>query len=429
MRRSPAKWALPFLVGFEWWVIQGTRSPGFALWSQIGPAFLYSLLVIGPAAAAFAGLRAWSERRPSLDDLMVTSALDPIARQSVAVFGDVAWVGVAYLVTLGAVVATVAPQASWGGPDVAMLTAGFLAVWACGSIGWLIGWLMPSRTTGPIVGVALYLLMGLALSLDSTWQVLSPSGAPRSLRPTEQLKTGFGWWQAAWFTGIALTGLAAAALLARSRHSRWLVGSGALMAAIAAMVLIPGGVGRSKVVDPPQVCEQGEIELCYHPAFASGMAEVKRAVVETIAPLVEAGVLPPMAVMEEVTPVPVEDPQWVPFSPWGGPDEISLSVAEWAVSTSECSSSSPDIPDESSSLARSVIKNWLVVQAGYNPAAMVTISDASGRREATLEEVVDPESLMAIKRFVELSRDQQVSWLAANFNQLRHCATNADDLP
>jgi len=325
MWRSHAKWALPFLVGFEWWIVNELRSPEFALWSQIGPAFLYSILVVGPVAAAFAGLRASAERRPSLDDLMMTTARDPVARQWVAAFGDVSWVAVAYLITLGSVVAVVAPRASWGGPDLGMLTAGFLAVWTCGLLGWLAGWLLPSRITGPIAGIGLYVLMGLALSFDVTWRTLSPSG-PEILRPSEQIRPGVGWWQVVWFTALALSAVSVTGLVARSRRSRWLLTAGGSLAVVAVIALAPGDE-RSLIDDPPQVCDRGEIEVCYHPAFESGMPKVKEAMVRTVSPLVEAGVLPPRAVMQNDYPALVEDPKWISFSPWGGPDQVSIDVA------------------------------------------------------------------------------------------------------
>lgn len=428
MWRSPVKWALPFLAGFEWWVVNELRSPGFSLWSQVGPAFLYSILVIGPVAAGFAGLRAWAERRPSLDDLMVTSARDPVARQWVAAFGDVSWVAVAYLVTLGVVVSVVASQASWGAPDIGMLTAGFLAVWACGLIGWLVGWLLPSRITGPIVGIGLYVLMGLALSFDMTWRTLSPSGAPEFLRPYEQIRPGVGWWQALWFAGIAVSVLAAAALVARSRRSPWLLSVGGLLAVVAAIALVPGE-GRSLIDDPPQVCDPGEIEVCYHPAYESGMPDVKEAVIKTVSPLVEAGVLPPRAVMEPDSSTLVEDAEWISFSPLGGPDEVSRSVADWSLGTSHCSGGFPIESSASPSWAQWTIQNWLVVQAGYNPGAVVMISDESGTREGTLEDIVDAETLVTIERFSDLPREEQVSWLAENFDALRHCQIDLDDLP
>jgi hypothetical protein len=418
------KWALPFLAGFEWWIVNELRSPEFALWSQVGPAFLYSVLVVGPVAAAFAGLRAWAERRPSLGDLMVTSARDPMTRQWVAAFGDVSWVAVAYLVTLGVVVAAVAPQASWGGPDVGMLTAGFLAVWACGLIGWLAGWLLPSRITGPIVGVSLDVLMGLALTFDVKWGVLSPSGAPESLRPYEQIRPGVGWWQALWFTGLAASALAVTALLARSRRSRWLLGFGGSLAVVAAIALAPG-VGRSQVDDSPLVCDPGEIEVCYHPAYESGMPEVKVAVIKTVLPLVEAGLFPPRAVMQPSSSALVENPEWIPFSPSGNPGQVAVALANWVFSTGGCN----DITEESAWRTQFAVVNWLVIQAGYNPGAGVTITDQNGTRPATLEDVVDPETMDLIEKFSDLSHDQQVSWLAANFDPLLQCKTDFGSLP
>lgn len=424
MWRSPVKWALPFLAGFEWWIVNELRAPEFALWSQIGPAFLYSILIVGPVAAAFAGLRAWAERRPSLDDLMRTSARDPMARHWVACFGDVSWVAVAYLVTLGVVIAVVAPQASWGGPDVGMLIAGFVALWTCGLIGWMVGWLVPSRITGPIVGIALYVLMGLALSFDVAWAALSPSGAPEALRPHEQIRPGVGWWQTVWFTGVALTAISIAAWLAHSRRSRWLLIVGGPLAVVAAIALAPG-VGRSQIADPTLVCEAGEIEVCYHPAYESGMEAAGRAVMQTLLPLVDARLLPARAEMEFGSTDRGDDLESVPFPALGDPDEVSATLANWALSPGECDADT----QEPAWRAQSAIRNWLVIRAGYNPGAGITISDGSGTRTARLEDVVDEETMRLIEEFSELTYDQQVRWLAEHFDDLLRCQTDLERLP
>lgn len=423
--RSPVKWLFPVLVAWLFWMDNELRRSGFPLWSEVAPSFLYSVLVMGPIAAAFAGLRAWAERRPSLSELTDTAVRDPAARQVVAAAGDVLWVSAAQVLVAAVTITRVAPEASWGGPDWGMLLAGFVALPASAAFGWSAGWLIPSRVTGPLAGLFLYLLMGAPLSFDMfegfrRVLMLLPSGAPEGLPPTETVGAWVGWLQVVWFGSVAVLGFGVAVAAARRRFPMGLLAvSGVAVLAAGVLLQAPG---RHVNSDAPRVCDQGGIEVCVHPAYEGQLPEMAKVIRATITPLVEAKVVPNRVVEDNFLDGEDSDRSAIGFFPHPDPAIVAEDVAQAALGDAYCSDFSNSEGDESTWLAWEFVTRWLVIQAGLEPP--VHVSPAPGNPPLFFDEQQEA----AYKRFEALGAEGQVAWLRRNYQGLVGCEVGIGEI-
>lgn len=420
--RSPVKWLAPLLAWWLFWIDSELRRSGFPLWSEVAPSFLYSVLVLGPIAAAFAGLRAWAERRPSLSELTGTAVRDPAVRQAVAAAGDVLWVSAAQVIVAAVTLTRVALAASWGGPDWGMLLASFVALWACAALGWGAGWLVPTRVTGPLVGLALYFVMGVALSFDfevfRRFLVLLPSGAPQGLNPPEMVAGWVGWLQVVWFGSIMLLGLGAAVALARRRFPAGWLGIGTVAAVVSAVILLQA---PDRQVDPnaPLVCDQGTVEVCVHPAYESQLPELAEVIRATVAPLVEAEVIPARVVQDEYLEDESSDESAVGFSPHPDLEFVAENVALSALGDGYCF---VDETGGTAYLAWDFTARWLVIQAGLEPPAQSF--PAPENPPLFFDEAQED----AFERFETLGSDGRVTWLRDHYEALVACRVGIEEI-
>ncbi|MBA3360535.1 MAG: hypothetical protein H0T94_03525 [Acidimicrobiia bacterium] len=420
MRRSPAKWAFPLVAGFEIWILQELRFTGFPIWSEVGAALMYSVLVLGPVAAGLAGLRAWVERRPALVDLDTGMVREAAVRRWLATAGEIGWVALAFLTGVLFLMAAVGPGATWGEPDWMLVAAAFLAVWACGFIGWSVSWLLPSRVTGPLVGLALYMAMGLSVSLDLT---VGASWIPSSLErltPFEVSRPGLRVAQVAIFGGFILAGVAASAIGVRSRRAILGLVVG-LTLVVAGLVVAPVGRPAVAAIDPPQVCDPGVVTVCYHPAYSTGAQPVIVAVRRTMAPLLTAGVVPSrLAQYEYEEPAGVS----VPFLMDPDPNEASRAVARAALAGAVGAGVCEDFEDRYR--VWTVVEAWLISQAGYEAGQLVFDQTGQSHR---LDPFFDPDHQAMYQRFVAVPDDDRIVWLAGHFDRLRSCDVGTEELP
>lgn len=424
--RSPVKWLFPFLVAWLFWMDSELRRSGFPLWSEVAPSFLYSVLILGPVAASFAGLRAWAERRPSLSELTITAVRGPFVRQSVAAAGDVFWVSAAQVVVVGVTLTRVALGSSWGIPDWGMLLAAFVALLTSAAVGWSAGWLLPSRVTGPLAGLGLYLVMGAPLSFDNLegvrrFLVLLPSGAPEGLRPTEAVAGWLGWLQVVWFASIAILALGVAVAAARRRIPVWWLGIGAATAVLSAVLLLQAP-GRQ--VDPaaPLICAEGAVEVCMHPAYESHLAETAEVVRATLAPLIEAGVIPARVVQDDYLDPDSTSRSAIGFLPHPDLAVVAGDVAQSALGDAYCSDFAGSEGDESTWLAWEFVGRWLVIQAGLEPP--VDFSPVPENPPLFFNE----QQVAAFERFDSLTPDSRVRWLGNNYQRLIRCEVGIEEI-
>lgn len=419
--RSPVKWVFPLLAAWLFWIDSVLRRSGFPLWSEVAPSFLYSVLVLGPIAAAFTGLRAWTERRPSLSELTTTAFRDPAARQAVSLVGDIFWISAAQILVIGVTLATVAVGASWGEPDWGMLLASICALWACAGLGWGAGWLVPTRVTGPLTGLALYFVMGVALSIDLDFfrsiLPLLPSGAPEALRPTETVSDWVGWLQVVWFSAVAVLGFGIAVTVSRRRLPVGLFGVG--MAAILTAVVLLMSPGRHVDPEAPLVCDQGAIDVCTHPAYEDHLPDLANVIRSTIAPLVEAEVVPSRVVSDDYLDGDNPNATAIGFSPHPDAAFVAEDVAQSALRDSHCTGGDLDYERF---LAWDFVARWLMIQGGVDPP--VHFSPAPDDPPLFFDEA----QAAAFERFEALGPEGQIAWLRSNYQPLVSCQVDLEEV-
>lgn len=415
MWRSPAKWLFLPLVAFSLWVIESLRSE-FPLWSELAPGFLYGVLVVGPIAAGFAGLRAWLERRASLSELTGTAVRAPVTLHSVSILADAGWVIAAYLVAMVITVVRLGLDGAWGTPDLGGLAAALAAVIACAAAGWAAGWWIPSRLTGPLLGVGLYVAMGIAISIGNSNAgigPLVPSAAPTRLRPMETVGDWMGWLQVGWFAGLAVFLVSLTVLGPARRSGMRLVTAGLIVAAGAAGMLV--GQDHARRLDPaaPVACLLVDgIEVCTHPAYGEAIGPMTEAVAATIRPLVNAGVVPPRVMDRGYRPS-----QSTPtFFPYPDGAVVAEEVANDLVRG--CMGDDADVHRAMDFLTR-----WMVVQAGYMPR------QAIHPPPETPEPFHHDSQRKVFDRFSRLGEAGQVAWLAENFDDVVACRVRIADIP
>lgn len=436
-RRSPARWTLLLLVPAGLWVLLQLVSP-VPFWDELGGIAIYSTVILGPVAAAFAGLRAWSERRPAVRELRAGDVRERVVTAVPEVLGDALWPLVAYLVGVVVLVVRTASGASWGAPPLGRLAAGAAIVVAAAALGWAVGTLLPSPLTGPLVGLAIYVVSFAIYPYEPsllTW--LLPSGWLEH-NPWTPLPAWIGWTQGLWFLGVAVTVVAVVALV---RHRT----ASTVALAVAGTLTVAGASSALAVAGPvdldiDRVCDRSAlVEVCLHPARV-GDGQIAAAVRDVLQPLTDAGVGPDRVVEARRT----VDELYAPFDPdavpshWDGgpqlevglgghPDHAVLSVVdavlptEWQDDTS-CSGTGGV---HSPAATREVLRVWLHERVGVVMRGTIQYED--GRREE-MPRFGEPAWEAAFVRFDALRAAERDAWLAANLDAVRACEVPLDEL-
>jgi hypothetical protein len=331
-------------------------------------------------------------------------------------FADAGWVIAAYLFAMVVTVVRVGLDAVWGSPDVGGLVAALAAVVACAAAGWAAGWWMPSRLTGPLTGVGLYVAMGIVISIGNNNAgigPLVPSAASTWLRPMETVGEWLGWLQVGWFAGLAVSLIGLTVLRPARRSGVGLVTVGLIVAVGSAGVLL--GQNHERRLDPaaPVTCLRADgIDVCTHPAYGEAIGPMAEAVAATVRPLVDAGVVPPR-VMDRGYRPSQSTPAFFPH-PDGAvvAEEVANSLVRG------CMDDAVEVDRAVGFLAR-----WLVVQAGYMPRQSIHPAPE------TPEPFHHDSQREAFDRFSRLGTAGQVAWLAENFDDVVACRVEIGAIP
>lgn len=413
LRRSPARWAFLFVAAWQVWILSVLLSSGSALWAEVGPALMYSLIIMGPVAAAFAGLRAWLERRPALADLDRSMVRDPMVRRWTAAAGEIGWVLAAYVVGVVYLFAVVAPGATWGGPNWLLIVAGAMGLIASGYLGWAVAWLLPSRVTGPLVGLALWFLMGVLGSIDIDLNAPWIPTAFAHFSPFQTLRSGLLVSQFSIYGGLVLVGVALSAVAARTRRIFLAVAIGSLLVVVGVVTSPAGRRAGVAMADPAEVCDNEQITICIHPAYGGVSPELADTVRTIMEPLVAAGVAPPRVVQAEFGRL---EPGSVTFQMSGSLHEVAESVVLSAMagdSDLRCLNNASNDEAQGHEAVWTVVETWLVSRATGDDGGSFTEADGS----------------QTYQRFATVPYQEKVDWLAANIDRLRSCQLTVDDLP
>ncbi|MGI8615946.1 MAG: hypothetical protein ACR2L4_04065 [Actinomycetota bacterium] len=280
---------MALLVAF--WLVDELRNRAVPLWIDVGNSLETSLLYLGPIVASATAFQSVREGRGALRELLDSTPRADVMRSLVLVLGELVWgIAVLLVVTLWLLVVT-GLRASYGGPDTELIAAGFGAVAAFASIGFLAGRLLPSFVTPPLVGLGAYLGIWLTGVGETPFRLLSPliDGEPTPLLP---FPPSVGLLQTSWFLCLAVVAFGIGILWREASAGVSVV---TLIAGALALLSAVGLVARGQVfvdsvgVNYASVCRsRSGIDVCIHPAYASVADQAAVVAARTLRPIKEA---------------------------------------------------------------------------------------------------------------------------------------------
>ncbi len=476
-RRSPGLWLFPVMLGLAWWAATVERESDklVALWPDVSFGIRDSAALLGPVAGGLAAWMAGRSRRRGVDELLATTPYPAAGREASTLSGTLAWPGLSYALVAAALVGTTSLSATWGTPDVAVISVGLAAVGASGALGYAAGLYVHSRFTAPLLAVALFVGQFAGAIYAGPFQYLFPLdlNAPSVFY---RVQPGVALLQLLWFLGLAGVALAAVVLKGRRSLMLW----GAMLAllsvtAIGAGMVVRAGsaswrlehyleqrtaetitgaafrvssnsrqMGESVPYEP--VCLERSIPVCVHPAYEAILPESADLADRLVAPLAGIPGGPRRAEQKEVDVRRTFLPD--------GTFTFSLYVAArtgniwWAARdmamglvVDEAAMAARAIADGDSSwsmtAAQKVVADWLLVQAGVPLQGQVSLDgqavpDAQAVmrvRSAVPGWASGPEEEAALERFTALGPDVRRAWLEENYTALRAGELPLEALP
>jgi hypothetical protein len=466
LRRSVAVWLVLPLLALGYLLIPAGNLPDTALsWVAMSGSIRDSVILAGPLLAGLAAWMAGRERRRGLDDLLTSTPRPAWSRQLPLWAATVLWIALAY--ALFAIVAVIITfhYAVWGSPFLSPMLVGLLVLPAEAAIGFALGRHIPSRFTGPLVAVSLFVLQvvvgwlpgagagsfgwvaflsPIAFVDKSVWYGISPDlGLPQALYLLG-------------VTGIALTTLARSG--PNRVAARWpLLGAGVVTLVGVALLIhdtpLGGGAALQMYRDYGQhpasipasyyqqfeqlipyqpACADTPISVCLHPAYRPWLAQNTAALNRLMAPLLGIPGAPTRAEQRPLqgpqvdgavlvfTPVDdaLHDPYWI----WS----IALALVQQPPTPGH--RPLPDCPTgqsmracvatqshalESCQGAQQAVAAWLMLQGGI------------AQRPASVSQAAKD----AAQRLAVLAPGRQRTWLQTHYQPLRQCQVPLNQLP
>lgn len=457
IRRSQGYWLLPVMIGIGVYAPSIGHAPNIVLWPDMSMATLQSYVVVGPQAAALAAWLVDRERRRRLRDLVESFPGDGFRRDLLSLGAASFWGLAGYAGVATWFCGQAALRATWGAPDVGLMSTGAIAVIAFAAIGVVIGRLVRSKF-GPLLALAVtfFLTMGVDLvkvtyddgSNRNPVQLLMPYGLSSVSYPSVFYRENQGYTAEVGFWMLALVGLLIALIaLLRARRARsWLF--------LAATVLL-AGTFAGPLIDPAltwgprswtpipytPVCESRDgFEICVHPAYESELDETAEQVNSMFGPIQG---------LDGVSS------RWDQADPSRGGDYDEPGVIDGVGYQYGLISSIVaifPIPGDSSQhgqrpASQLVIMDWLVQQSGLSlpdlhgsgwfgwPSEISIQSQEYGGEIMGVgpdeEDMADLQLSMdaAVARFAALPEFEQRAWLEENWDALRDRKLSLEDLP
>lgn len=454
IRRSQGYWLLPLMIGLGVYAPSINHLPEIVLWPEMGMATLQAYVIVGPLAAALAAWLVDRERRRRMRNLVDSipgSGLrrDLLALGTASFWGLAGYAGVALWFCGQAVL-----WATWGGPDVGLMLTGASAVVAFAAIGVLVGRLVPSKFSPLLaLGATFFLTIGADLfkttyddgSYRNPIQLLMPYGLSRVNYPSvfyrenDDFTLEVGLWMA------ALVGLLVAVIaVLRARNvATWLALAGTVfLAGIAATPLINpalswGPQAWTPIAYTPVCQEQGEFEICLHPAYETELNETADQVASTFGPVQGLDGVPPR--WEQGNPA-----QERTGNDAGALYDVGYDYVPIGLLMSIFPEPTSGAEHGQRPASQLVIMAWLFERSGpslpggsfFGWPSEITVETQDygngmmgvGPDEEALA-AFQPQMDAALQRFAALPEAEQRAWLEANWAALRAGELTLDDLP
>ncbi len=256
------------------WVTHEASMRGIVLWRDVSYGLQYSILVVGPAAAAGAAWVAGRERRARTRELLRSLPSTAWKRRRPSLLAFVTLVGVGYAAAMVSLFVQGLFQATWGTPDMSLLAPAWAALIACAVTGFVIGSALPFAATAPFVGVALFVAIAVpAYKESSSIHFLTPISLAE-VSPFYGIRATVGLLQTSWFLSLAVAGLVGCWAFGTHGLWRWRIAANAAALSsvvISAALLLrtsPSSAG-SDFPAVPRCVSSSTIQVCLHPAYAA----------------------------------------------------------------------------------------------------------------------------------------------------------------
>lgn len=443
IKRCQGVFVAPLVAVLVIWIYQSDgRREGLVVWRDVSMNVAESAYIVGSIGAALA---VWGVDRPRRRRTQDQEAAFPVPRGRttlVSMLAVLTWMLCSYAMIFAFFGIPAMLDATWGGPDLALLLIGVLTISVCVAIGAVVGWFGRSPVLAPLTLFLVY--AGNVYAADSMYN--NPRGILVPIRflgdnnfsLSYPLPVAAIWSMIGWLAACTLF-LGLIALLLRERSFLRIAGSvvsvvlvivsaNQVMAERDSMLGPEGGLAASTVSIEPE-CRQGEvIEVCLHPAYSALLDEVVAAADQMYRPLAGLPGVPDRLVDGALNPGDLEGTGGVYIFVWDK-SSIGRSIGEslqqifigrhsetGLMTASQC----VILEAVSSQAYPHYCTSGLVAE---NPAAMGPGSDEGGGNqwEAKIQAKVE--------RFEALSAEEQRDWLEANWDDLRAGELTLDDLP
>ncbi|MFF8277609.1 hypothetical protein ACF05T_16085 [Streptomyces lateritius] len=217
-------------------------------------------LLAGPLALAAGCWQGGRDRRRGTLELLRSVPRGRLRRTLLAVAPAALWPAAGLLLPAAVCLLATWPYVSGGRPYLELLAADTVALAALGTLGHLVGLLVPWRLTAPLLAVVGYVGLALSAYTRSSARWLGPA-AEHHFAWDEPV-----WWfapvSAVWSGGLALAALLAYAARARLRLLALLPLAAAIAAAVPVLRLPDEGPWRPDPEVARLVCDGGAPQVC-----------------------------------------------------------------------------------------------------------------------------------------------------------------------
>jgi hypothetical protein len=411
------------------------------LWPDLSFVIGKGATLIGPVLAGAAAWMAGREQRRGLAELLHTTPHAPFARLLATLTGTLGWGVLAYGVFAIFASLWTARRATWGGPDGWPIAVGLLALGTYATLGFLLGTLLPSRFTAPLVALAVFALQISVLPVANRYPALYQAqwlflfthidttvwfGSRPPVAP----------FQALFSVGLTILGLVGLACYRGRPHPLRSVAAVSL-AAVLVMASIVGVFQRAPTREqmrgywspnfPPQsyipVCSAAPLRVCVHPAYTAALPQVSADLNDLLSPLIGLPGFPTQAEQSALSGISrvVQSADTLPYALDSyntyNARTTALYCAIYACPTDTLGPVGAPPPGD---LARAVIAAWLWVRVEGPGTSSFGSCGIQGFTNSLCS---------ASARFAALTPESQHTWLVAHFADLRAGRLTLEDLP
>jgi hypothetical protein len=340
------------------------------------------------------------------------------------------WAVLAYLLVAGYMFSRTAPHATWSGPKLWPVALVVAAILAHAAWGYLAGHLFASRFTAPLVAIGAFGVQQFVGTRTAHFPGGGQSPTWMSYLAAHNQSALLAPWQALFYAGLTITGVAALTLLLKRDVIRLILCGGSLVIVIGGIAMVWGEMPRHNPttgavtngwghtvhgfgqLSPEPVCRGDTVIVCAHPQFQPWLDDAVLEAETLVEPL--AG-LPAMPV-----PIQCRNTGFASGRNSGSSIDISGCVDQFVAEDSTLSAYG-QIQNE----AQMAISVWLLNRIGGRTMCDFPMIEGNARPPG----LPTAAACDTADRFATLSDSEQHAWLMTHYANLRAGDLTLADLP